>query len=45
MVTTCSRYFDLLKEYHQIEVDESSREKTAFTTHVGLFNTFVYPLD
>ena len=28
---------DLLKGYHQIEVEESSREKTAFTTHVGLF--------
>ena len=28
---------DLLKGYHQIEVEESSRKKTAFTTHVGFF--------
>ena len=28
---------NLLKRYHRIEVEESSRKKTAFTTHVGLF--------
>ena len=28
---------DLLKGYHQIEVEENSHEKTSFTTHVGLF--------
>ena len=28
---------DLLKGYHQIEVEESSREKTAFIPHVGFF--------
>ena len=27
---------DLLNGYHQIKVEESSREKTAFTTHIGL---------
>ena len=27
---------DLLNRYHQIKVEESSREKTAFTTHIGL---------
>ena len=34
---------DLLKGYHQIEVEESSREKTAFTTHVGLFQYIRLP--
>ena len=28
---------DFIKEYHQIEVEETNREKTAFTIHVGLF--------
>ena len=28
---------DFLKGYHQIEVEECSRKKTAFTTHFGLF--------
>ena len=35
---------DLLKGYHQIEVEESSREKPAFTTHVGLFQYIRLPL-
>ena len=34
---------DLLKGYHQIEVEESSCEKTAFTTHVGLFRYIRLP--
>ena len=34
---------DPLKGYHQIEVEESSREKTAFTTHVGLFQYIRLP--
>ena len=34
---------DLLKGYHQIEVKESSCEKTAFTTHIGLFQYILLP--
>ena len=34
---------DLLKGYHQIEVEENSREKSAFTTHVGLFQYICLP--
>ena len=34
---------DLLKGYHQIKVEESSREKTAFTTHIGLFQYIRLP--
>ena len=34
---------DLLKGYHKIEFEESSREKTAFTTHVGLFQCICLP--
>ena len=34
---------DLQRGYHQIEVEESSREKTAFTTHVGLFQYIRLP--
>ena len=34
---------DLLKGYHQIEVEESSRERTAFTTHIGLFQYIRFP--
>ena len=34
---------DLLKGYHQIEVEESSCEKTAFATHVGLFRDIRLP--
>ena len=34
---------DLLKWYHQIEVEESSRKKMAFTTNVGLFQYIQLP--
>ena len=34
---------DLLKGYHQTEVKESSCEKTAFTTHIGLFQYILLP--
>ena len=34
---------DLLKGYHQIEVEEGSREKTAFTTHIRLFQYIRLP--
>ena len=34
---------DLLKVHHQIEIEESSREKTAFSTHVGLFQYIRLP--
>ena len=34
---------ELLKGYHFTEVKESSREKTAFTTHVGLFQYIRLP--
>ena len=34
---------DLLKGYTQVEVEESSREKTAFTTHIGLFQYIRLP--
>ena len=34
---------DLLKGYRQIEVEESSRKKTAFTTHTGLFQYIRLP--
>ena len=33
----------LLKGYHQIEVEEGSREKTAFTTHIRLFQYICLP--
>ena len=33
----------LLKGYHQIEVEEGSREKTAFTTHIRLFQYIRLP--
>ena len=35
---------DLLKGYHQIKVEKSSREKTAFTTHIGLFQYIRLPM-
>ena len=34
---------DLLKGFRQIEVEESSRKKTAFTTHTGLFQYIRLP--
>ena len=34
---------DLLKGYHQIEVEENSREKTAFTIHIRLFQYIRLP--
>lgn len=34
---------DPMKGYHQIEVEESSHKKTAFTTHVGLFQYIRLP--
>ena len=34
---------DLLKVYHQIEFQEISLEKTAFTAHVGLFQYICLP--
>ena len=34
---------DLLSGYWQLEMDPSSREKTAFTTHCGLFEFLVMP--
>ena len=34
---------DLQKGYHQIKVEESSRKKTAFTAHVGLFQYICLP--
>ena len=34
---------DLLKGYHQIEVEESSCKNTAFTTHVRLFQYVSLP--
>ena len=37
MVTTLFTTLDLLKVYHNIKVEECSREKTAFTTNIGLF--------
>ena len=36
--------FDFLKRYHQIEVEERIREKTAATTHVRLFQYIRLPL-
>ena len=42
-----SKYFstlDLMSGYWQVEVDEGSREKTAFITHGGLFEFLVMPL-
>ena len=35
---------DFLKRYHQIEVEERIREKTAVTTHVRLFQYIRLPL-
>ena len=34
---------DLLKGYHQMEVEENSREKTAFTIHIRLFQYIRLP--
>ena len=34
---------DLASGYWQVQLEESSREKTAFTTHVGLFEFWVMP--
>ena len=34
---------ELLKGYHQIEFEEGSREKTAFTTHIRLFQYIRLP--
>lgn len=35
-----SKYFtllDALKGYHQVEIDEADREKTAFVSYEGLY--------
>ena len=35
-----SRYFtllDALKVYHQVEIEEADRDKTAFVSHKGLY--------
>ena len=43
---TGTQYFssmDLLSGYWQIELEEASREKTAFVTHAGLFEFNVMP--
>ena len=34
---------DLLKGYYQIKIEEGSRKKTAFTTHIGLFQYIGLP--
>ena len=43
-----AKYFtalDLKSGYHQIEMDEKDKEKTAFTCHVGLFEYNKLPFD
>jgi hypothetical protein len=35
--TTCFSTLDMTSGYYQIELDEESRQKTAFITHYGLF--------
>lgn len=41
-----SRWFstlDMMSGYWQIEVDESDKQKTAFTAHKGLFEFYAIP--
>ena len=41
-----SKYFttlDLMSGYWQVQMDDASREKTAFTTHAGLYEFLVMP--